>query len=70
MLALQAAPLLVNTRLTTGTVKGVRLGGTGILMNGEGFARYGIPFHIGTLNSSQFSDVQLMRHAMLIKNLL
>lgn len=36
---MQAAPLKVTTRLTTGTVKGARLGGTGILMDEGGFAK-------------------------------
>ena len=35
----QAKPLEVTTKLTTGTVKGQRLGDTGKLMDADGFVR-------------------------------
>ena len=48
----QAAPLLVNTRLTTGTVQGGRLGGTGSLMNDKGFAKCAALFLHATATAS------------------
>jgi len=37
--AVQAEPLLVTTMLTTGDAKGQRLGGTGELMDSNGYCK-------------------------------